>query len=350
MEGALYSSSTTRIAQNAPRSSILPSTRTHPQPSPTLPLQAPPRPSTPDQLERPPPCPPPRLLHSPQPPLTLWQRRRPAPSFSKYCGHFSEEACCVVGPRSPRRRAGAFDLDWGERGGRGRGGCVAAWFVSERTREPVPLSRTHSPRVSEVPYLAPDFTFTSFSTPPTCPTPTPSPSPKPSSQIVTEDARALLVFSGCVALLSRQTRTQLTYPSSSLNPRLPSRGHTSPHTSTSEGESYLRFARTTGLLPPASAFPRAITEDAALDSYQNVLFSIARFRELTGVYPSRITVVGHNFKRRRFEQLHRLALRWPKVRFAYEGVPLRNEADEREAATGEVRSPSISPAYVLRVL
>lgn len=100
----------------------------------------------------------------------------------------------------------------------------------------------------------------------------------------------------------------------------------------------MRFARTTGLLPPASAFSRATIEDAALDSYQNVLFSIARFRELTGVYPSRITVVGHNFKRRRFEQLHRVALRWPEVRFAYEGVPLRNEVDEREAATGEVRS------------
>jgi hypothetical protein len=66
-----------------------------------------------------------------------------------------------------------------------------------------------------------------------------------------------------------------------------------------------------------------------------MLFSIFRFRELTGVYLSRITVVGHAFKRRRrFEQLHRLALRWPGSRFAYEGFPLRNEEDEREAATG----------------
>lgn len=78
-------------------------------------------------------------------------------------------------------------------------------------------------------------------------------------------------------------------------------------------------------------------EDAALDSFQNVLFSIARFRELTGAYPVRITVVGHNFKRRRFEDLHRLAIRWPKLRFTYEGVPLGSEADEREAAAGEVR-------------
>ena len=95
-----------------------------------------------------------------------------------------------------------------------------------------------------------------------------------------------------------------------------------------------------GLLPPAGAFTRATTEDAALDSFQNVLFSIARFRELTGTYPTRITIVGHNFKRRRFEQLHRHALRWPKLHFTYEGVPLGSEADEREAASGEVRTRS----------
>jgi len=77
-------------------------------------------------------------------------------------------------------------------------------------------------------------------------------------------------------------------------------------------------------------------EDASLDSFQNVLFSIARFRELTGAYPTRTTVVGHDFKRRRFERLHRLALRWPKLRFTYEGVLLANEADEREVATGEL--------------
>ena len=116
----------------------------------------------------------------------------------------------------------------------------------------------------------------------------------------------------------------------------PTRGHTSPSSATSEGESYLRFARAAGLLPSYDMFTRVTIEDAALDSFQNVLFSIARFRELTGVYPTRITIVGHDFKRRRFEGLHRLALRWPKLRFTYEGVPLGSEADEREAAAGEV--------------
>jgi hypothetical protein len=99
----------------------------------------------------------------------------------------------------------------------------------------------------------------------------------------------------------------------------------------------LRLARATGLLPSADLFTRVTIEDAALDSFQNLLFSIARFRELTGAYPTRITVIGHAFKRRRFEELHRLAMRWPKLRFTYEGVLLGSEADEREAAAGEVR-------------
>ncbi|KAH9168557.1 hypothetical protein EDB89DRAFT_1889668 [Lactarius sanguifluus] len=97
------------------------------------------------------------------------------------------------------------------------------------------------------------------------------------SQIASEDTKALFVFSG---------------------------GYTSPLSATSKGESYLRFACTTGLLPPADRFTRAATEDATLDSFQNVLFSVTRFRELTGAYPARITVVGHDFKRRRFGQFH----------------------------------------------
>lgn len=104
----------------------------------------------------------------------------------------------------------------------------------------------------------------------------------------------------------------------------------------------MRLARATGLLPSADLFTRVTIEDAALDSFQNLLFSIARFRELTGAYPTRITVVGHAFKRRRFEELHRLAMRWPKLRFTYEGVLLGTEADEREAAAGEVRFFDIS--------
>ena len=119
------------------------------------------------------------------------------------------------------------------------------------------------------------------------------------------------------------------------------RGYTSPLSAMSEGQSYLRFAHFMGLLPPAGAFMRATTEDAALDLFQNELFSITRFRELTGAYPTRITIVGHNSKRRRFDDsspdtlcigpsstlpmrascsgLRRSSARWHQARSAHDG-------------------------------
>ena len=44
------------------------------------------------------------------------------------------------------------------------------------------------------------------------------------------------------------------------------------------------------------------------------------FHEYTGRWPSRITVVGYEMKRRRFAELHRVALRWPADRFDYVGI------------------------------
>ncbi|CAO1633321.1 unnamed protein product [Jaminaea pallidilutea] len=72
---------------------------------------------------------------------------------------------------------------------------------------------------------------------------------------------------------------------------------------------------------------RMTTENFALDSYQNFIFSIARFREYTGSYPERITVVGYGMKKSRFEELHAKAIRWPvknyvrgQKRFHYVGI------------------------------
>ena len=65
---------------------------------------------------------------------------------------------------------------------------------------------------------------------------------------------------------------------------------------------------------------RTTTELGALDSYQNLLFSLVRFRELTRRYPRRITLISYAFKRQRFEQLHRRAIRFPADRFAFVGI------------------------------
>lgn len=73
---------------------------------------------------------------------------------------------------------------------------------------------------------------------------------------------------------------------------------------------------------------RMTTENYALDSFQNLLFSIARFYEFTGTYPQRITVVSYEFKKDRFTDLHAHAIRWPtnkylpggSRRFTYVGI------------------------------
>lgn len=54
-----------------------------------------------------------------------------------------------------------------------------------------------------------------------------------------------------------------------------------------------------------------LAETHATDSYQNVLFSLLRARLVTGVYPRRITVVTHEFKRSRFLECH-----FPAIGFA----------------------------------
>lgn len=87
----------------------------------------------------------------------------------------------------------------------------------------------------------------------------------------------------------------------------------------------MRLALSADVFQSPTSFARVTTEDHALDSFQNLLFSIARFHEYTGNYPTKITVVGYEFKRARFDDLHRAALRWPKENFEYIGVDPDNE-------------------------
>ncbi|KAI0766845.1 hypothetical protein BD413DRAFT_141300 [Trametes elegans] len=129
------------------------------------------------------------------------------------------------------------------------------------------------------------------------------------AELARQDEHSLLVFSG---------------------------GQTRASSTTTEAESYMRLARVSDLLPPgAPAAVRATTEDYALDSYQNLLFSIARFHEYTGRYPARITVVGYEMKRRRFMELHRAALRWPEARFEYVGIDAEGDGDAHSGGSAQ---------------
>lgn len=127
------------------------------------------------------------------------------------------------------------------------------------------------------------------------------------AKIVKEDPTSLLVFSG------GQTRPD--------NP---------PNT---EAQSYHRLAVAAKLVTSTPNFLRVTTEDFALDSYENLLFSLARFKEVTGRWPERVTVVGFEMKRARFENLHRVAIKYPADRFQYIGID--DEGDTTDSYEGE---------------
>ncbi|KXS96478.1 hypothetical protein AC578_6322 [Pseudocercospora eumusae] len=90
----------------------------------------------------------------------------------------------------------------------------------------------------------------------------------------------------------------------------------------SEAESYAVILKHIVDTNPA-LFPAGLhyaLETYATDSYQNLLFSIIRFRQLTGIYPKNITVVTHAFKERRFMELHAPAIKWPTHRIRVQGI------------------------------
>lgn len=124
-------------------------------------------------------------------------------------------------------------------------------------------------------------------------------------EIAAKDSEALLLFSG------GETRKD-------AGPR-------------SEAQSYWSVAESQGWFGNQENVRwRALTEEHARDSFENLLFSVCRFRELTGTYPLNITVVSYDFKQERFAHLHRSAIRFPEARFFYSGTPA--SPTSREAA------------------
>lgn len=95
----------------------------------------------------------------------------------------------------------------------------------------------------------------------------------------------------------------------------------------SEARSYFDIAQVHGYWDASSVQTRITMEEYARDSYENVLFSLARFFECTGHYPSHLTIISWSFKGARFVH-HAATLRWPMEQFTFEGVgepPVRLE-------------------------
>ena len=102
----------------------------------------------------------------------------------------------------------------------------------------------------------------------------------------------------------------------------------------SEGGTYWKVADLKGWWGHEGVRARALAEEGARDSLENLLFSLCRFHEVTGRYPARVAVVSYDFKRDRFEQHHRRAARFPAGAFRYVGTPAP-EAAAAGAREGE---------------
>ena len=127
------------------------------------------------------------------------------------------------------------------------------------------------------------------------------------NSLLDQDPDALLVFSG---------------------------GKTQTLINVTESESYLQCSA--DLDPVKRHLDRTMLETQATDSYQNLLFSILAFHRRTGSYPGHVTVVTHDFKERRFLELHARAIKWPLSRINVLGVdPPFTPADREETLAGE---------------
>jgi hypothetical protein len=112
-------------------------------------------------------------------------------------------------------------------------------------------------------------------------------------EIASADPKALLIFSGGKTRLEAGRR--------------------------SEAEGYFRLAEHFTWWQQPGVKERATNEAFARDSFENLLFSICRFRQCTGSYPQQITVISWAFKARRFD-LHRQAIGFPQSRFHFIGA------------------------------
>lgn len=90
----------------------------------------------------------------------------------------------------------------------------------------------------------------------------------------------------------------------------------------SEAQSYYLLADKLGLITE-DIKERISTEEFARDSFENVLFGLARYYEIVNSYPSKITIPGFEFKRARFLEYHFPALNFPSNNVNYIGVDPR---------------------------
>ena len=100
----------------------------------------------------------------------------------------------------------------------------------------------------------------------------------------------------------------------------------------SEAKTYSEIAKS--FSPKAS---HAVLEEYARDSYQNLEYSLLKFKSLTGYTPSKVLVVGWSFKADRYK-FHADTLGIPTKYFQYVGVNNPTESELDDALRGELKT------------
>eukprot|EP00606_Chrysophyceae_sp_TOSAG23-5_P000500 GSChrysophyteH2.ASY1.ANO1.914.1 assembled CDS len=149
-------------------------------------------------------------------------------------------------------------------------------------------------------------------------------------QLAQDDPKSLLVFSG------GQTRKDVgpISEAASYYYLADSQGWIPPQTATTTGTGPSAEDKGTQTYPVRD---RVYLDEFARDSFENLLFSLCRYREVTGKYPSKVSVVGFDFKEARFVDQHRAALGFPAERFSYVGLtPVKGSGfNHKVAEAGE---------------
>lgn len=98
-------------------------------------------------------------------------------------------------------------------------------------------------------------------------------------------------------------------------------GPTRSETDLSEARSYANLASENNYfgLPNISS-ARLLLEERALDSYQNILFSLTLFFSTYRTWPRSMTIVSHAFKKHRLVDLHCSAIGFPGRDVEFMGI------------------------------
>jgi hypothetical protein len=86
----------------------------------------------------------------------------------------------------------------------------------------------------------------------------------------------------------------------------------------SEAKTYLAIAQHFGWLVPGVS-ERVFLEEYSRDSFENVLLSLCRFKEITGNFPKKVFVISWAFKEARFD-FHRQVIHFPGEKFEFIGA------------------------------